>query len=781
MTAPAATGSSPSSAPGSPPIDRPAPLRDHLLAVAGLVAGWLAYARPWLSGDVTVPWDAKSQFWPHFHFLAKSLAAGESPFWMPQLFSGLAHIADPQSFLFSPYFLLWAALVPEPDFRTFDAAILGLPLLGGAGVVAWSLARGLHPLAALSAGLCFLAGGSVAWRLQHVGQLHSLAVLPWLLSALDRTIARGSWKAGLASGVLAAILLAGRDQVALLGAYLAAGFVLGRWLEGPGRLDTIRRSLAPLALGAGIGAVLAAPPLLLTALEAARSNRPLIDLEGAGRGSLHPALLLTLVTPHLFGSGGPMADFWGPPSFAWPDTGLFVAQNMGVLYMGAPALLLLAAAGARLARAPNGPFLLLATGLVLLYALGWYAPVLAFARKLLPGVDLYRRPADATFLLTLLLALLAGGALDRLLREPPPRAMPIASAVASAGLAAAALLALIRGRLGQAGPALVEAGLWLALAAGLLLAILSAPPARRPLLAAGLVLLAALDLARNNGPNGATGLPVSGEVDWSPLAPGAPERTLDLLARLAGSVPPEEARRVELVGLGYAWPNAPLLRGLAHTLGHNPVRPARYVAAVGAEDTIAVPEQRRFTPAFPSWRSPLAEHLGLRWIATPVPIERLDPGLAADPLPLLVRTPSAFVYENPAVLPRVLSATAWAPLDARAVLEKGAWPGVDRRTTVLLEEPPPLLPPEGARAGSVRILEDRQGELLVEAEAPDGGFLVLHDPWHPWWRAERDGEPVPILRANLLFRAVPLPPGRHIVRFRFRPFRGALEELLERR
>ncbi|MCS6781268.1 MAG: hypothetical protein NZ555_16375, partial [Geminicoccaceae bacterium] len=404
--------------------------------------GWLLYAWPWLSGAVTIPWDAKSQFWPHFYFLARCLAMGESPFWMPELFAGTAHVADPQSFLFSPYFLAAARLVPEPSFRAFDALVLGLPLLGGAGVLLWSTARGVHPLAGLSAGLVFLAGGSVAWRLQHVGQLHSLAVLPWLLWALDRTILGGSWRAAVASGVSAALLLAGRDQVALLGAYLAAGFVLWRWLEGPDRRGTIRRSLGPLVLAGLLAALLAAPPLLLTALEAARSNRPEIDLEGAGRGSLHPALLLTLLTPHLFGSGGPMEAFWGPPSFAWPDTGLFIAQNVGVLYPGAPAVLVLATVGSRLARSPDGWFLLAAAGLVLLYALGWYTPLFALAWQVLPGVDLYRRPADATFLLVLLLALLAGRALDRLLREPPPRAFLRAATAALAGLGLAAALAL---------------------------------------------------------------------------------------------------------------------------------------------------------------------------------------------------------------------------------------------------------------------------------------------------------------------------------------------------
>ena len=45
-----------------------------IFALAFLLPAW-----PWLSGAVTIPWDAKSQFFPQVQFLASSLARGEWP------------------------------------------------------------------------------------------------------------------------------------------------------------------------------------------------------------------------------------------------------------------------------------------------------------------------------------------------------------------------------------------------------------------------------------------------------------------------------------------------------------------------------------------------------------------------------------------------------------------------------------------------------------------------------------------------------------------------------
>ena len=101
--------------------DGPWPLLAPLLA---LIAGWVLMVWPWLSGGVTIPWDAKAQFLPQIQFLAQSIARGESPFWAPYVFSGQNQIADPQSMIFSPPFLLLALFDGNPSAWAVDVTTL---------------------------------------------------------------------------------------------------------------------------------------------------------------------------------------------------------------------------------------------------------------------------------------------------------------------------------------------------------------------------------------------------------------------------------------------------------------------------------------------------------------------------------------------------------------------------------------------------------------------------------------------------------------------------------
>ena len=105
-----------------------------MLAVGFFALAWLALASPWLSGTVTIPYDAKAHFQAQIQFLANALHSGQSPFWAPNVFAGSPQIADPQSLIFSPAFLLaWFEAVPS--FRAVDTYVLAMLGLG----VVWGL------------------------------------------------------------------------------------------------------------------------------------------------------------------------------------------------------------------------------------------------------------------------------------------------------------------------------------------------------------------------------------------------------------------------------------------------------------------------------------------------------------------------------------------------------------------------------------------------------------------------------------------------------------------
>jgi len=108
------------------------------------------------------------------------------------------------------------------------------------------------------------------------------------------------------------------------------------------------------------------------------------------------------------------------------------------------------------------------------------------------------------------------------------------------------------------------------------------------------------------------------------------------------------------------------------------------------------------------------------------------------------------------------------------MVRTGVWPDVDPRRTVLLEKPPAEFV-EATTGGTARIVSYRNTEIVVETEAPARALLVLNDVWHPWWRACVDGAEADILKANVVFRAVVVPAGRHTVRFSFHPFAGVFQ------
>ena len=755
---------------------------DKAFPLAGAIAiytiAFITLAWPWLVGNVTIPWDAKSQFFPQLSFMARSFAEGQSPFWTPNIYAGWPQIADPQSLIFSPLHVALALFDPNPSFRASDAIVFAHIFLGGVGIILIFRERGWHVGGALVAALAFSFGGANASRIQHVGQVESLCWLPLALFFLMRALERRSWSAGAASGLFAGLIMIGRDQVSLIALYVLLGFLVWHWCAGEGRVARLRASLVPLLAGAVVGALIVSLPVLLTQWLADNSNRPEIGYEFAGRGSLHPVHLLTLFFGDLFGANAPSVPYWGPPSFEWRDAwgtdNLYLAQNMGQMYAGALVTVSLIVFG--LLRgviwAKEIRFFTIAAAVVLLYALGRYSGAFYFMYEFMPGVSLFRRPADATFVFCALLAIIAGYVVHAWLSEAVEplnhRERRIALMIAL-GLVAIAVVLAIPAKASVV--VIVPVVMGLLFAGGAMAALDVARKMVSPLTAAMvLAVFSVADLGWNNGPNESTGLP---PATYDEMRRDTANETIKLIKERLANASPDRRDRVELLGIAYHWPNLGLIHNFDHLFAQNPIRLSDFEAATEAADTVAVSEQRKFSAALPSFRSTLEDLFGVRYIAIGVPIEKVDPKAKPEDFPLIARTKDAYVYENPRALPRVMLLGDWRHANFSTILKSG-WPDVDPKRTVLLEKPPRAA---GSGGGTAKIASYKNTEIVVETDASAPSLLVLNDVWHPWWSACVDSADADILKANVLFRAVEVPAGKHTVRFSFHPLSGLLNWL----
>jgi len=133
------------------------------------------------------------------------------------------------------------------------------------------------------------------------------------------------------------------------------------------------------------------------------------------------------------------------------------------------------------------------------------------------------------------------------------------------------------------------------------------------------------------------------------------------------------------------------------------------------------------------------------------------------------RDAQTVVYENTRALPRVSVVETYEVIEdedaaLRRVLQDTFDPG---RAVVLADEPRQEDTAESALAPAARIVARDATAVTIEASTPRAAFLVLNDLFWPGWTASIDGIPAPIHRANVLFRAVALPPGAHTISFTY--------------
>jgi hypothetical protein len=737
------------------------------LSVGFVTAVWLVAISRWIVRDAVVPWDSKNQFYAFFRFLSATLRAGTWPLWNPYHYGGHPSVADPQSLVFAPVFVLWGMLDPAPTMRAFDLVMFAHLLAGGIAIaiIGWR-ARWPMPGSVLAAAL-FMFGGAASGRLQHSGIILSYSLFPPALLLLQLALERRSLSSAIGFAIMAAGVALGRNQTALLLCMFLVAAALAEIMSATHPLDYLRERSGVLTAMAATGGALLAVPMLLTLQFAQLSNRPAESLDDALKGSLYVGNLATLMVADIFGTHG---SYWGPGAATLPAVALTDDSENYLFFGVVPVLLLLwfGIVGGGMWR--RGRRLLTSTlAITCLFMLGRYTPFYELAFRFVPGIDLFRRPTDASFLFGIALALLVGHSLADYVRDGLPPFRPLLAAVAaSATMAVIGCAVVFSARTGHALDAARET---LVAVAVMLVAVLILVGGRRPetrLVAATLVTL--LGVGDVLWWNAASRLNAESRSNYAVLeAPAGGQASA--IALLDTAIAADHQRgdrpRVEILGLGGAWQNLAMVRGWEAINGYNPLRIGLYDRLVSPGEENWGAFHRQFPPSFDNYDGPLARALGLTYLVMGQPLDKL-PGLRTPPAAeLLLAGPPIWIYRLAGAMPRAVI-YRWSAADAAAspqdrsgdlstIDASGAY---DRSISL-----PPL-----DDSAVVKIESYRPDSVELVTTSTADGLLVLHDLYYPGWIAEIDGKPATMQRAALLFRAVVVPAGHHRVAFRFEPF-----------
>lgn len=135
---------------------------------------------------------------------------------------------------------------------------------------------------------------------------------------------------------------------------------------------------------------------------------------------------------------------------------------------------------------------------------------------------------------------------------------------------------------------------------------------------------------------------------------------------------------------------------------------------------------------------------------------------------------SRVIYENQMALPRATLVERYHVLTPpKAILDSLARlsntnDGLRRMAVETFLEQDPHLSLGPVEGGSATIASYRLNDVTVKTRSPGPALLRLADLWYPDWTATVDGKPAPVIKADYLLRAVPVPAGEHEVVFRFR-------------
>jgi hypothetical protein len=685
-----------------------------LLTVAAVLPYWrlLTFAVIFVTDDYFAS-DVFNGELPARVMIGRMIRHGQLPVWTDRLCSGLPLVgtaADPIGLA------SFALLPPAP---ALDLLVLVLLLVAAHGT--YSLARrfGADRTSAVLAGVAFAGSGYIACQLKHLAIVSTVVWLPVGLLLLDRVMDGGRNLAAAAFGlVFANQALSGFPQSAYISGLVYVAFALFRGVERRDRVwhaawgPLVRAGIA-MALGGAAGAIVLLPLSALGAI----SDRVDAGWVWATRLAYWPPNALMFLFPYAHGDIS-NNTYDGPPFF-WEDYG----------YVGLATVLLAFYGAIRERRRPPVTFAIAMTLVSYLFVLGPATPVYRVVYLLIPGMSTFRFPTRFLIVVDLGLAVLGAIGLTRLRADLQRWTSPTRAAAIAVGVCVLTVADLTYHQPRQ--NPIVSAREWLAPPETVRLIAADTPEARtftprhRDLHRATFQAahgwsdtapyFAMRDLLEPNLGGGLWGTP-SGDcyagisARWYVDVWGDHNRELSLMTLLSGIDPGSGAVRVN-----------PHLAAILRAYG------VTHVLSPRAIDGLAL--------------------VGTR------------------------ATAHAFLYRIPGTA-RAWFVAAGHPMTDADAAKRLLDPGFDPDHEVLLQDTVDGEVPAAsgdASVGSAPLpsVTASGTDMTIDADAPANGFLVIADTFYPGWTAEVDGTSVPIYRANLSVRAIPVTKGHHVARLHY--------------
>jgi hypothetical protein len=757
------------------------------VAAAGffLVLTAVFFDRVLFRGEAFFSRDVAPFFYPMKHFLASTVRAGDLPLWNPWVASGEPFFASLQPGLLYPGSLLLYGL-PMP--AAFDWLVVLHYPLAGTGLALLLRRWGHGWTAAVLGGSVFMLGGFFASLGNFVNNLQTVAWLPWIFIAWDKVLDGGRIKDLLLFTILCGIaFLGGEPQMLTLG----LGLVFVHGLLAVEARDLGRgMQTAAFAIAGILAVALVAVQLLPFAEYMSHSVRRLpIELEYASARSLEPVGALHLLLPPALRSGahGFSTHFMASSEVPW----ILSAYAGGIT-------LVLALIGVLRGRGLRWTAFWIAVSAVsVLLALGSHSPLYRFLFEWIPPFRPFRYPEKFLLIGALAVSVFAAQGTDRWLeigQRPaeeggiPRRAsvwLPIlAGGALYIGLAAS--LAWVDGLLpaacgdwlgeallceDMAGATGLYAGIAMRIATlvvclGVVTWLYRSGRLRRSLASAIVVALAVVDLTlahREVNP--------SVESDVYVTAPWTADALDELMfprgdVRFRGS--PHHAAMGSIVTVRGAWELSNMYLDY-QTMGPNVGQIFGFPMQDGLQGVELISVALTNEAALRAWSDdPLrflqAMNVGFYADATVSAdsIAGLTPAASHPELPIRI-------YAVPDPVERLYLVGDYEVRDGQAAALRRVFEDDFALGETVVLEIEPGVEIDSTASGSILSRADFANRVTTRVSASGPMLAVLSDRWYPGWKATVDGVEVPMLRANGVFRAVPIPAGVSDVVFSFEP------------